>query len=601
MQEFTINEMFKNSVQKYASKAALSSKIDGSYQDISYDELDKRVKYFCLGLIELGLRKGDRVALLSENRPEWAISDLAILAAGGVNVPMFWTLTPAQVEYILRDSAAKIICVSNKGQFQKVEAFRANVSSLERVITFDAIDSKADDSVVTFEDVCELGKKVDDGDRICQEVNDSIAPSDFATLIYTSGTTGDPKGVVLTHSNLMSNAQACIEILGVTHEDVFLSFLPLSHVFERMAGHYLPLACGSTIAYAESPFTVAKNMQEVRPTVMASVPRLYETMHERILRSVREGSSLRQKIFHWSIGVGEKVSQAIQKKSKPSAILSMKAKLADKLVLKKIKAATGGRLRFFVAGGAALPKPLAEFFHAADLIILEGYGLTETSPVISVNRPDKWRFGTVGPPIPGVEVKIAEDGEILSRGPHIMKGYFNKPEDTAEVIDSEGWFHTGDIGLIDEDGFLKITDRKKNIIVLSNGKNVAPQPIESQLVQSPYVSQVMLVGDKRKSIAALIVPNFDALKGYAKEQKIDAEDISTLVETKEIRQFIRQEVNRLLVDFADFERVKMFTLLDQEFTQENDEMTPTLKLKRRVILERYKDQVGKMYGTENDA
>ncbi|MCH8289543.1 long-chain fatty acid--CoA ligase [Candidatus Poribacteria bacterium] len=596
MQEFTINEMFKNSVQKYASKAALSSKIDGSYQDISYDELDNRVKYFCLGLIELGLRKGDRVALLSENRPEWAISDLAILAAGGVNVPMFWTLTPAQVEYILRDSAAKIICVSNKGQLQKVEAFRANVSSLERVITFDAIDSKADDSVVTFEDVCELGKKVDDGDRVCQEVNDSIAPSDFATLIYTSGTTGDPKGVVLTHSNLMSNAQTCTEILGVTHEDVFLSFLPLSHVFERMAGHYLPLACGSTVAYAESPFTVAKNMQEVRPTVMASVPRLYETMHERILRSVREGSSLRQKIFHWSIGVGEKVSQAIQKKSKPSAILSMKAKLADKLVLNKIKAATGGRLRFFVAGGAALPKSLAEFFHAAGLIILEGYGLTETSPVISVNRPDKWRFGTVGPPIPGVEVKIAEDGEILSRGPHIMKGYFNKPEDTAEVIDSEGWFHTGDIGLIDEDGFLKITDRKKNIIVLSNGKNVAPQPIESQLVQSPYVSQVMLVGDKRKSIAALIVPNFDALKGYAKEQKIDAEDISTLVETKEIRQFIRQEVNRLLVDFADFERVKMFTLLDQEFTQENDEMTPTLKLKRRVILERYKDRIEKMYG-----
>ncbi|MFB3042210.1 MAG: AMP-binding protein [Candidatus Poribacteria bacterium] len=248
MQEFTINEMFKNSVQKYASKAALSSKIDGSYQDISYDELDNRVKYFCLGLIELGLRKGDRVALLSENRPEWAISDLAILAAGGVNVPMFWTLTPAQVEYILRDSAAKIICVSNKGQLQKVEAFKANVSSLERVITFDAIDSESDDSVVTFADVCELGKKADDGNRIYRESSDSIAPGDFATLIYTSGTTGDPKGVVLTHSNLMSNAQTCTEILGVTHEDVFLAFLPLSHVFERMAGHYLPLACGSTVA-----------------------------------------------------------------------------------------------------------------------------------------------------------------------------------------------------------------------------------------------------------------------------------------------------------------------------------------------------------------
>jgi long-chain acyl-CoA synthetase len=600
MHKITINQMLQNTIQQYGAKAALSCKIDGAYQDISYAELANQVKYFCLGLIELGIRKGDRVALLSENRPEWAITDLAILAVGGVTVPPFSTLTSPQIEYIVRDSGAKLICVSSEKQVQKVKAFDNMPTNLQQVIIFDSIERETDDSVLTFDQVCKLGKKVENGDQVYQQARDAVEPDDLASIIYTSGTMGDPKGAMLTHNNFMSNARACNEIVSFTHEEVFLSFLPLAHVFERMGGHYLPLGCGATVAYAESPFTVARNMTEVRPTVMMSVPRLYEMMHDKIIRSVKEGSPTKQKIFYWSVGVGEQVSQAVQQKRKPSPILSLKASLANILVFKKLQGATGGRLRFFVSGGAPLPKSIAEFFHAAGLLILEGYGLTETSPVISVNRPDQWKFGAVGPVIPDVEVKIVEDGEILTRGPHVMQGYFNKPEDTREVIDADGWFHTGDIGELDADGFLKITDRKKNLIVLSNGKNVAPQPIENQLKQSQYINEIMLIGDQRKSITALIVPNFDAIQEYARESQLETEDVAGLIRTKEIQQLIRHEINQYSTSFADFERVKMFTLLEREFTQEAGEVTPTLKLKRRVIVQKYKDLIEAMYGEEGE-
>lgn len=599
MEKMTINEMLSNSIRQYGSKAALSRKIDGSYDDISYDELGEQVENFALGLVELGMERGDRVVLLSENRPEWAITDLAIIAAGGVNVPMFPTLTSAQVEYIVKDSGAKVVCVSNEAQLKKVEAFRENVPHLERVIVFDATESDVDGQDLSFEEVCDLGKKVENGTQIYQEVSEAANPEDLVTIIYTSGTTGDPKGAMLTHHNFMFNARACLELVAISHEDVLLSFLPLSHVFERMAGHYLPLTCGSTIAYAESPFTVAQNLGEVRPTLMASVPRLYETMHDRILRAVKEGSPIKQKIFGWGVKTGQKVSQAIQAHREPSFLLNLKMGLANKLVFGKILARVGGRLNFFVSGGAALPQSIAEFFHAAGILILEGYGLTETSPVISVNSPNAWKFGTVGKPIPGVEVKIAEDGEILSKGPHIMQGYYNRPEDTAEAIDADGWFHTGDIGQFDEDGFLKITDRKKNILVLSNGKNVAPQPIESELVRSEYISQVMLIGDGQKSVAALVAPSFDALEEFGKEQGLDTGDNATLVETKEVRQLIRGEINRLVADFADFERPRMFAVINREFTQEEDEMTPTLKLKRQVILDHFSDVINDIYGEDD--
>ncbi len=583
--------MLEHSIEHYGDNPALAHKPKGgTYQDISYTELGESVDAFSKGLNALGVQKEDRVAILSENRPEWAISDFGILKAGAVTVPMFSTLTAAQVGYILKDSGSKIICVSTSRQLEKVTAIRDEVPTLEQIIVFDALEDEPPAGVIQFEAVCEL-----EGEGRETEASED----DIATIIYTSGTTGDPKGVMLTHANFIFNLQACKSLIDVSDADVLLSFLPLSHVFERLGGHYVPLFSGAKIAYAESTFTVAQNMREVAPTVMLSVPRLYETMHDRILRAVQEGSSLKQKIFHWGVSVGSAVSSAIQNGKKPSAVLQLQQNIADKLVFAKLKAATGGRLRFFVSGGAALPQSIAEFFHAAGILILEGYGLTETSPVISMNHPAGWKFGTVGAPVPGIEVHIAEDGEILTRGPHVMKGYFNNESATAEVIDEEGWFYTGDIGIVDEEGFVKITDRKKNIIVLSNGKNVAPQPIESELVQSPFINQILLVGNERKNLAALIVPNFDALKAWAEENGIETGstdgETPPLHETREVQQLVQSEIRDRLTDFADFEQVRRFTLLEQEFTQEADEMTPTLKLKRNVIIERYGDAIEEMY------
>ena len=589
----TLISLLEHSIEHYGSKPALAHKPKGgTYQDISYAELGESVDAFSKGLNALGVQKDDRVAILSENRPEWTITDFGTLKAGAVTVPMFSTLTAAQVGYILKDSGSKIICVSTEAQLKKVLSIRDEVPTLEQIICFDPIEGETPEGVIQFEAVCDLEGE---GQGIGVRNPSYASEDDIATIIYTSGTTGDPKGVMLTHANFIFNLQACKSLIDVSDADVLLSFLPLSHVFERLGGHYVPLFSGAKIAYAESTFTVAQNMREVAPTVMLSVPRLYETMHDRILRAVQEGSSLKQKIFHWGVSVGSAVSSAIQQGKKPSAILQLQQNIADKLVFAKLKAATGGRLRFFVSGGAALPQAIAEFFHAAGILILEGYGLTETSPVISMNHPAQWKFGTVGAPVPGVEVQIAEDGEILTRGPHVMKGYFNNESATAEVIDGEGWFHTGDIGIIDEDGFVKITDRKKNIIVLSNGKNVAPQPIESELVQSPFINQIMLVGNERKNLAALIVPNFDAVKAWAAENSVATDDLATMLETREVQQLIQSEIRSRLTDFADFEQVRRFTLLEKEFSQEADEMTPTLKLKRNVIIARYGDAIAEMY------
>ena len=589
----TLISLLEHSIQHYGSQPALAHKPKGgTYQDISYIQLGESVDAFSKGLNALGVQKGDRVALLSENRPEWAITDFGSLKVGAVTVPMFSTLTAAQVGYILKDSGSKIICVSTSRQLEKVTAIRDQVPTLEQIIVFDPIEGEPPEGVIQFETVCELDGQ---GQGIGVRNPSHASEDDIATIIYTSGTTGDPKGVMLTHANFIFNLQACKSLIDVSDADVLLSFLPLSHVFERLGGHYVPLFSGAKVAYAESTFTVAQNMREVAPTVMLSVPRLYETMHDRILRAVQEGSPLKQKIFQWGVSVGASVSSAIQNGKKPSPILQLQQNIADKLVFAKLKAATGGRLRFFVSGGAALPQSIAEFFHAAGILILEGYGLTETSPVISLNHPAAWKFGTVGQQVSGVEVHIAEDGEILTRGPHVMKGYFNNAAATAEVIDGEGWFHTGDIGLIDEDGFVKITDRKKNIIVLSNGKNVAPQPIESELVQSPFIDQIMLVGNERKNLAALIVPNFEALKAWAAENNVATDDLGTLCGTREVQQLIQGEIRSRLTDFSDFEQVRRFKLLEKEFSQEADEMTPTLKLKRNVITERYGDAIEEMY------
>jgi len=592
----TLCDLFYNSVDSFKKPEHLRYKRDGAWRGISSDELRQAVEELSMGLRELGIERGDRVAILSENRPEWALADLATLTAAAVDAPIYATLTSAQVLYILNDSGAKVAIASNETQARKILDVRAQVPALKHVIL---MEDRALEGTLSLQDVRAKGKAALAKDKEAVRKRAAEAkPDDVATLIYTSGTTGDPKGVMLTHGNLVSNVVASkkvFEALGT--EDVCLSFLPLCHSFERMAGYYLMLYAGATIAYAESVEKVPENMLEVQPTVMCSVPRLYEKMYARVNEKVAADPEARQKIFRWAIGVGRQAFKHRSDRTSPGLWLRLKLAVADALVFAKIKARTGGRLKLFVSGGAPLAREIAEFFGAAGLTILEGYGLTETSPVISVNRIEWLKPGSVGLPIEGVEVKIADDGEILTRGPHVMKGYFNQPEATAEAIDKDGWFHTGDIGVLDKDGFLIITDRKKDILVTSGGKNIAPQPIENRLKTNRFFTEVVMVGNKRNYPAALVVPNFDNLEKWAKEKGVAFRDRADLVDKPEVVDHYRGLIGEMTSDLAQFERIKRVAVLSREFTIEAGELTPTLKVKRRVIEEKFKAQIDQMYGS----
>jgi long-chain acyl-CoA synthetase len=586
-------ELFYASVDAYAKPRHLLYKQDGVWRGISSAELRRAVEELSLGLRALGVEPGDRVAILSENRPEWAYADLATLAGAAVDVPIYPTLTAPQVLYILKDSEAKVVFVSGPPEAARVAQVRAQAPALRHVIR---MNEAAFPGTLSLAEVREKGRAALAADpEAVRNAAAALDPDGLATIIYTSGTTGDPKGVMLSHHNIASNVAAATAVFPVFGpDDVALSFLPLCHIFERMAGHYLMLSRGVTIAYAESVEKVPANMAEVRPTVMLSVPRLYEKLHARILEKVAADPPLRRRIFRWGLAVGGEAFQHSVRKTRPPARLRLQRALADRLVFAKIKKRVGGRLRVFVSGGAPLAREIAEFFGAVGLPILEGYGLTETSPVITVNRPDDFRPGTVGPPVEGVEVKIAPDGEILTRGPHVMKGYFKRPEATAEAIDKDGWFHTGDVGFL-EDGFLTITDRKKDLIVTSGGKNIAPQPIEGALKRSPLIAEVVMIGDKRHYASALVVPRFEALEKWASARGIPFRDREDLVRRPEIVAHYENAVKEATGGLARFEQIKKITLLPREFSMEAGELTPTLKVKRRVVEQKYKDMIDRMY------
>ncbi|MEP6858823.1 MAG: long-chain fatty acid--CoA ligase, partial [Gemmatimonadales bacterium] len=534
-----------------------------------------------------------RVAILSENRPEWAIADYACLTAGLTDVPIYPTLPADQIAYILKDSGAVAIFISNKTQADKIREIRTQLPGLKTVIGFDEIPG------LTNMSIAELEKRGGDGETSLaiatyREDALTVKPDDLATIIYTSGTTGEPKGVMLTHDNIYSNVAASMKAIPFEGNDVGLSFLPLSHIFERMAGHYMMFATGTSIAYAESIDTVPANMQEVRPTLVLSVPRLYEKMYARVLESALTGGFLKKKIFFWARGVAERWANEKLAGREPGWMLGKQYGIAQKLVFSKLKTRTGGRLRYFVSGGAPLAPEINKFFYAAGLEILEGYGLTETSPVIAVNTPENFRIGTVGKAIDGVEIKIAPDGEILTRGPHVMKGYYNKPDATREAIDPDGWFHTGDIGEL-RDGFLAITDRKKDIIVTAGGKNIAPQPLENKVKTNKYVAQAVMLGDKRKFPSMLIVPNFEQLERWAKNRNIIWTDRAQLLRMPTILAKMEQEVNKELAGAAHFEVPKKIGLIEHDFSIEKGELTPTQKVKRRAIDKNYKTLIDSLY------
>lgn len=589
----TLVDLFEHACAAHPKPNALMAKRNGVYQPISSAEVREKVRQLAAGLAKLGVQKGDRVALISENRPEWAISDLAMLSIGAINVPMYTTLPAAQICDLLKDSEAKMVIASNTIQVQKVLSILSQVSSLRKIIL---IDDEPDlgDKVLPLSQVLASGQQtLKEQPALFDSLRREVKAEDVASIIYTSGTTGVSKGVMLTHRNIVSNVLDCEEAIDARDSDSALSFLPLCHIFERTVD-YLMLYKGATIGYAESFDAVPQNLQELRPTVVASVPRFFEKMYARMQEAIKASPPRKQGIMQWAISVGKDRNQRSLNRQPIPLTLRLQHAVADRLVFAKLRQKLGGRIRFFISGGAPLDKELAEFFFSVGVLILEGYGLTETSPVISVNRLNAFKFGTVGKRLRRVEVKIAEDGEILTRGPSVMIGYYKREAETREAL-AGGWFHTGDIGQLDEEGFLSITDRKKDLIVTASGKNVAPQKLEGLLKTSPYFVNVVAIGNKRPFVSALVVPNRDKITEIAKQQGLSPEPYTDLLRSDRIKQVLVQRIQEATPDLASFERIKRIELLDKDFSIDAGELTPTMKVRRRFVENKYKDLIDQIY------
>jgi long-chain acyl-CoA synthetase len=591
----TLVDIFRN-LERVAKPDLLLVKKSGAWTPISTEHFMTSVKAVSCALEGLGVKPGGRVALLAENRPEWAIVDFACQCYGAVLVPVFPTMVAEQVAYLLKDSGATVAFASGEEQARKVLAAREGSAeikaALRHVIAFDPSTLAG---VASFADLLEKGKAAHAADPAAFEKRaDARTPDDLATFIYTSGTTGEPKGAMLTQQNFVSNVVAGCSILPLESSAVALSFLPLAHVFERML-EYTYYHRGATIAYAESIDKLRDNMGEVNPHVFGAVPRVYEKIYARVQENVAKSSPGKQKLFTQAVDVGKKVVALKARRQTPDFGLALQHFVFERLVYRKVRAALGTRFRYAVSGGAPLAKELAEFFWGIGVEIYEGYGLTETSPVIAVNCPSAWRLGAVGKILPGVECRIAPDGEVLTRGPHVMKGYFGKPKETADAIDSEGWFHTGDIGVVDADGFLAITDRKKEILVNSNGKNIAPAPIESFLKSQDYISLPVIIGDKRKFLSCLIVPNFEKLGAWAEANGLGGRPMDALVKEPRVLALFQTAIDHWNQGRSHEQLVHRFAVVPRDLTIEDGELTPTLKVKRRIVDQHYKHLIDEMY------
>jgi long-chain acyl-CoA synthetase len=597
----TLNELFNFAVEQYREDELVRFKKGNVWQSLTYGEIARRVRELALGLYAIEFRRENKIAIWSENRPEWNVADLAVLAIGAVDVPIYTTQSRQHVEYILNDSNARAIFVSS-AFLDEAMAVREHVPSLQYVISFDEIpEEKKSATVLNAEELIAKGRALFMSEPSLYESLWSAAkPEDLVTLIYTSGTTGDPKGVMLTHENLTMNVR---NVYGWLHldqyRDVALTFLPFSHIFER-AVWYLYAYYGTVIVYAESIDKVAANLAEVKPTVMTSVPRMFEKLYARILEKGLSAGFPNRQIFLWSLGVGKRWAEKTDRGESIGVWLSFQHKIADALVFKKWRAALGGRIRSLISGGAPLAPEIAYAFFGAGILILQGYGLTETSPSMTCTTAENNRIGTVGKVIDGVSVKLEEDGEILVKGKTVMQGYFNRPDINAEAFTSDGWFRTGDIGQFDEDGYLTITDRKKDLIKTSGGKYVAPQPLESLIKSSRFVSQVVVVGNNRKFISALVVPNLEMLKSYAELKGIKYKNADELLSNPRTVDLIQRQIEKSAPDLAKYERIKKVALLGKEMTVESGELTPTLKPRRSIIEKKYAEVINKLYAETED-
>lgn len=602
MDERNLVDLLLKQAKHQPEQPALRFKKTGKYHDITWGAFRDSVIQIALSLKKAGIRKGDSIGLLSENRPEWAFADLGILSLGAVVIPIYPTASLPEIERILAHCETKTLFISTRDQLARIDSIIAKNHRIQQVILFETPHTPRA-KVFSLEDFIvavnpHAQSSVAEFDRLV----DAVQAGDLATIIYTSGTTGPAKGVMLSHLNFLVNCHDALCALELSRSDLYLSFLPLSHVFERMGGYYLSLLCGAVIAYAENMNTVPENLTEVRPTIACSVPRFFEKMYGRIQAGIEQSGFLKKRLCRWALNVGSQIAQLRLNRQKIPALFALQGYIAERLVYSKIYQKLGGRLRCFISGGAPLPKELAEFFYAMGILILEGYGLTETSPVISVNRWQEFKFGSVGRPLPNVQVKIAEDGEILAQGPSIMGGYFKDEEATRKVLEG-GWFHTGDLGRMDADGFLYVTGRKKDIIVTSGGKNISPQNIENLALSDPLISQIVIVGDRHHFITALIVPNFERLRNELKASGVRAgESPEEIIRIPQAHFLLRQHLEERMRDLASYEKIKYFTLLTKEFTQEKGEVTATMKIRRAVVSEHFHDAIERMYReTENSA
>jgi len=590
----TLVDVFTEVARKHKRPDTLNYKKDGRWIQMSSGEMMKRAQSIAAGLHAIGVQPGDRVALLSESRVEWTLTDAGSIFARTIDVPIYPTLTPPQVRYILNDSGACVLFIENRAKFDELKEALGECPEVKHVIFFEA-EGVAPENGLTLAQLEEKGRELEQREpgHIARAA-EQTKPDDLATIIYTSGTTGEPKGVMLTHSNLVSNLIDSGGHLEFGERDIALSVLPLSHVFERQA-MYMYLHEGMAVYFAESLQTIGPNLREVRPTILVGVPRIFEKIYARMRERAAEAGKLTSALMAWSISVARETAVYMLAHRPIPPFLKLKHSIASKLVFEKWKRAFGGRIRLLVSGGAALPEELSYIYIGAGIPIVQGYGLTETSPVITTSQIEDNRVGTVGKAIPNVDIRIAEDGEIEVRGPNIMRGYYNKPEETSKVFTSDGWFKTGDVGMLDEDGFLRITDRKKELFKTSGGKYISPQPIEQAIKGSRFVNQVVLIGAERKFPAALIVPVWEQLESYCKLKGIQVNSRSELCRHPRILDLMQRQIDALTPNLAKYERIKKVALLENEFTQEGGELTPTLKVKRRVIDQKYRDVIERLY------